>query len=88
MTGIVIGYARFLEVQQRRARIVAELLRAHDTPGRRLSLAVTDRSSYVSKQPAPALNVATTRGAVDGKRERSMPSLWERWSAAIAAAMV
>ncbi len=63
MSEIVVEYGRFLEVQQRRARIAAELDRAHDTPPPAMPLAAVSTSTEVSEGWVPAIDVkASVRG--------------------------
>ena len=65
MTGILIEYARFVDVQQRRARIIAELGHPNETPAPRAPLAASDESTEVGERTAPAVDIKT-RLAVDG----------------------
>ena len=65
MTAIVIEHARFIEVQQRRARIVAELGYREETGAPRTSLPVTDESA-ISERQTLRFELKTTRGAIDG----------------------
>ena len=62
MVGKVVEYARFVEVQQRRARVLAELLhRAPETPPATFGVAVDD-------QPTEGLfpsDASTMHGTVD-----------------------
>ena len=62
MAEIVIQYSRFLEVQQRRARIAAELDDARHSPAPRAPL---NESTTLSEEgPEPASHVERAQAAV------------------------
>lgn len=65
MAGILVEYARFVEVQQRRARIGAELGRAHQAPALRPRIAVVDEAVEAEESAATVIDVKKTRGPVD-----------------------
>ena len=65
MAGILIEYARFVEVQQRRARISAEFGPANQTPALRTPLAFVDDAVEANDQAATVVEVKTTRRTFD-----------------------
>jgi hypothetical protein len=82
MAGVLVGYDRFIEVQQRRARIVEELVPAvaGDTPE------ATTADNVVVSQHADR---SGAQGAVDARqRERSTRSSQLSWPAEIAPSVV
>ncbi len=63
MIGNVVEYARFVEVQQRRARVRAELLhRSPEGPRTTLGAAVDDHTTQVG---VSHIDASTTPGTVD-----------------------
>ena len=64
MAGILVEHARFVEVQQRRARVVAELTRPPETPAPRTASTSVDQVIDVGDSPI-AVAARPTRGAVD-----------------------
>ena len=53
MAGILVAHARFVEVQQRRARIVAELGQSRKTRAALAEPAATDEPVDVGERPMP-----------------------------------
>lgn len=66
MAGILVAHARFVEVQQRRARIAAELGQSRETRAPRRRQAATEEPIDVGERPVPDFDAKTTRGVVDG----------------------
>ena len=64
MAGNLIGYARFVEVQQRRVRIVAELGKAHRIAASRTRFAPIDEFVEAS-QPPVVTDGEITRATAD-----------------------
>ena len=65
MAGILIDYARFVEVQQRRARIAAELGQTQQTPASRTRVTPIDHAVEASEPPQAVVDAKMTRGVVD-----------------------
>lgn len=65
MAGILIDYSRFVEVQQRRARIAAELGQEHQTPASRTRVAPIDHAVEAGEPPPTVVDTKMTRGVVD-----------------------
>lgn len=65
MPGILIDYTRFVEVQQRRARIGAELGQQHETNASRTRVSLSDESIHAGEASAGGGDAEMTRGAVD-----------------------
>lgn len=63
MTGILIEYGRFVEVQRRRARIVAEFNRMHEGTAPRTRTAQTSSEVEVTRRPTSVVDVNTADGA-------------------------
>ena len=64
MAGILVEYSRFVEVQQRRMRLLAELRGPSQTPAPpRATVRVSQRLTDAGASPAPLAE--TTCGAVD-----------------------
>ena len=53
MAGILVAHARFVEVQQRRARIVAELGQSRETRAALTAPAANDEPIDVGERPMP-----------------------------------
>jgi hypothetical protein len=73
MAGILVEYARFVEVQQRRARVVAQLMQPlHDTPAETNGLAaVEDHPVEIGESRSEFRSMpkdAAPRPTRDGKR--------------------
>ena len=64
MPGTLVEYARFVEVQQRRARVTAELERPPERPVPRTEPTAVDQCIDVDESPTPP-DASTTRGDVD-----------------------
>jgi hypothetical protein len=64
MPGSLVEYARFVEVQQRRARIIAELERPPETPAPRTGPTTVDQFIDVGES-LTSVDASTTRGSVD-----------------------
>lgn len=67
MTGTLVTYARFVEVQQRRARVVAELGQSRETPPLRMRRPATDERIDVDERPTRHFVGKSTHGIVDGR---------------------
>jgi hypothetical protein len=64
MPGALVEYARFVEVQQRRARIIAELERPPETPAPQTGPTTVDQFIDVGES-LTSIDASTTRGSVD-----------------------
>jgi hypothetical protein len=67
MAGILVAHARFVEVQQRRARIVVELNQSHETRAPRTRPDATDEPIEVGGRPTRDFDAKTTGGVVDAR---------------------
>ena len=64
MPGTLVEYARFVEVQQRRAGIIAELERPPETAAPRTGPTAVAQSIDIGKT-LTSVDASTTRGTVD-----------------------
>jgi hypothetical protein len=67
MAGSLVPHARFVEVQQRRARIVAAFSRSRETRVLSTRPAAPDEPIDVGERPRPDVGVRITRGVIDGR---------------------
>lgn len=67
MPDSVVPYARFVEAQRRRARIVAAFSRPRETRALRTRPAAPDEPVDAAKRPGPDVGGKITRGVVDGR---------------------
>jgi len=67
VTEIVVAYARFVEVQQRRARIVEELNHAGETQPLCTPPPATDEPTEGGERPTRDVDANPTRGVADGR---------------------
>lgn len=64
MPAIVVDYARFVEVQQRRARVAAELKRPRQTPAPPMGRTAIEQF-LDGRESVTSVDASTTRGTVD-----------------------
>ncbi len=67
MPGSLVPHARFVEVQQRRARIATAFSRSRETRALCTRPAAPDEPIDAAERPRPDLGVKITRGVVDGR---------------------
>ena len=64
MPGTLVEYARFVEVQQRRARVIEELEHSSETPAPRRESTSVDAFIDIAQSLTP-VDASTTRGTGD-----------------------
>jgi hypothetical protein len=69
MPGTLVEYARFVEVQQRRAWIIAELERPPETPAPPTEPTAGDQCNDISQSPV-SVDASAARGTVDVREQR------------------